>query len=303
MMGMARIVVNFAWIVNLFVLSFLRGLHVIRVKGFIYILLFNILVSATVTLAVLYYWDLARLGEGFRQPTPMVIYIPVTGTPPTLAADLAALLPATESTPLPPSETPTPYEVRTEPYRVQPGDSLGQIANRYDISLADLLAVNDLEDPDQLFVGQIILIPLGPLPTNTPFIPTATTTPTVTSTPRLSPTPSRTPTRTPNQGEPVIRIDRVLGSGDHLTERVLIVHEGGRDVSLFGWKLTSRSGNQFTFPQLTLREGSQVAVHTRSGQDSVSDLYWGQPAAVWLPGERATLVDANGEVVDMVSIP
>ena len=274
-----------------------------RFKGILYILIFNILVSATVTLGVLYYWERAGLGEAKSPPTPIVIYIPVTGTPPTLSADLAAILPATESTPLPPSQTPTPYQVLTEPYRVQAGDSLGQIANKFDISVADLLAVNNLEDPDQLFVGQIILIPLGPLPTNTPFIPTATITPTVTPTLRFSPTPSRTPTRTPNQADPVIRIERVLGAGDYLTERVQIQHAGGRDVLLFGWKLVSDSGAQFSFPQLILREGGQVTIHTRSGQDSVSDLYWGQPAAVWRRGEQVRLVDVNGETVDTFLIP
>jgi len=274
-----------------------------RLKGIIYLLIFNILVSATVTLGVLYYWEQAELGGKRTPPTPIVIYVPVTGTPPTLSAELAAVLSETESTPLPPSQTPTPYLVLTEPYRVQPGDSLGQIANKFDVSVADLLAVNDLADPDQLFVGQVIMIPMGPLPTNTPFIPTATVTSTVTPTPRFTPTASRTPTRTPNLAEPQIKIGRVLGAGDALTERVQIQHAGGRDVSLLGWKILSASGAHFTFPQLILREGSQVTIHSRSGQDTVSDLYWGQPSAVWKRGDVVTLVDIQDEIVDVFLIP
>lgn len=274
-----------------------------RLKGVIYLLIFNILVSATVTLGVLYYWDRAGLGRDKLPPTPVVIYVPVTGTPPTLSAELARVLSVTESMPLPPSHTPTPYQVLTESYRVQPGDSLGQIANKFEISVADLLAVNELEDPDQLFVGQIILIPLGPLPTNTRFVPTSTITPTVTPTPRFSPTPSRTSTRTPNQGDPQIRVVRVLSAGDFQAERVQIQHAGGRDVSLLDWKLVSGSGIQFSFPQLILREGGQVTIHTRSGQDSVSDLYWGQPTVVWQRGDMVKLVNSGGEVVDSFLIP
>lgn len=274
-----------------------------RFKGFIYILIFNILVSATVTLAVLYFFDRERITAFNTPPTPVVIYIPVTGTPPTLSAEIANLLPITETVFLPPSETPTPYIIRTEPYQVQPGDSLGQIANRFEISVADILAVNNLDDPDQLFVGQTILIPMGPLPTNTPFIPTPTRTSTITSTPRLSPTPTRTPSRTPNQDNPEIRIDRVLGSGDFANERVQIFHAGGRDVSLLGWKLVSPSGIQYSFPQLILRDGSLVTIHTRAGQDTVSDLYWGQSAAVWNSGERVRLIDRDGNEIDSFSIP
>ena len=63
-----------------------------RMKGIIYLLIFNILVSATVTLAVLYYWDQANLGKNSKPPTPLVIYIPVTGTPPTLSAEISTLI-------------------------------------------------------------------------------------------------------------------------------------------------------------------------------------------------------------------
>ena len=275
----------------------------LRLKGFFYLLLFNILVSGTVTLAVLYFWDKAGLGQPGDSPTPVVLYISVTGTPPTPDSEVASLLLEIQATPIPDFSTPTPYIVRTEPYLIRAGDSLGLIADRFEVSVADLLAVNNLEDPDRLFVGQEILIPLGPLPTHTPFIPTVTQTPTPTLTPRLSPTPTRTPTRTPNQADPVVKIEAVLGPGDFTTERVLVVHTGGRDVSLEGWQLQDGDGNVYTFPQLTLRQGSLVYIHTRAGVDSVSDLFWGRPQEVWKPGESAVLVNAFGQEVFRFVIP
>lgn len=44
-------------------------------------------------------------------------------------------------------------------YTVQPGDSLGQIAQRFDVTLADLLAVNYIVNPDNLTIGQQLAIP------------------------------------------------------------------------------------------------------------------------------------------------
>lgn len=272
-------------------------------KGFLYLLIFNILVSGTVTLAVLYYWDQNRLGTQMKPPTPVVIYVAVTGTPPTLDPALALLLPSPTFTPDQPLETPTKILLRLEPYLVQPGDSLGVIAERFGVSVADLLAVNDLDDPDRLLVGQELLIPSGPLPTSTRFIPSATATPTASATPPLSPTPTLTPTRTPNLEEPVVEIETILGAGDLTAERVKIVQRRGRDVSLAGWTLEDEQGNQFTFPQLILRQGGVVYLHTRSGANTASDLYWGKSAPIWQSKETAILKDASGAEIARFQVP
>ncbi|MFQ5617309.1 MAG: LysM peptidoglycan-binding domain-containing protein, partial [Anaerolineales bacterium] len=54
--------------------------------------------------------------------------------------------------------------MRTEPeqYVVQPDDTLMQIAQRYNVTLEQVLEVNDLGNPDFLEVGQVILIPAPP---------------------------------------------------------------------------------------------------------------------------------------------
>ena len=44
-------------------------------------------------------------------------------------------------------------------YIVQAGDSLYSIAARFSVSIDDLLAVNGITDPNQLAVGQQLIIP------------------------------------------------------------------------------------------------------------------------------------------------
>jgi hypothetical protein len=101
----------------------------------------------------------------------------------------------------------------------------------------------------------------------------------------------------------VVQIESVLGAGDFAAERVKIVHAGGRDVSLAGWTLEDGQGGRFIFPQLTLRAGGVVYVHTPPGLNTVSDLYWGQTAAIWQSNEIALLKDAAGVEIDRFQIP
>ncbi|MCX6054586.1 MAG: peptidoglycan DD-metalloendopeptidase family protein [Chloroflexi bacterium] len=44
-------------------------------------------------------------------------------------------------------------------YVIQPGDSLGLIASEFDVSIADLIAFNNISDPDMISPGQTIRIP------------------------------------------------------------------------------------------------------------------------------------------------
>lgn len=57
--------------------------------------------------------------------------------------------------------TGTDLQVRkpAQTYVVQPGDSLGSIANQFELTLADLLAANGIADPNLLAVGQQLTIP------------------------------------------------------------------------------------------------------------------------------------------------
>ena len=71
----------------------------------------------------------------------------------------------------PPTDTPTPTP---HVYIVEPGDTLSAIAQRFHVSIDEITAVNILPNPDLLYVGQAIVIPIqfvapaASLPAETP---------------------------------------------------------------------------------------------------------------------------------------
>jgi LysM repeat protein len=79
-------------------------------------------------------------------PTPTLT---VTPLPPTATATITL-------TP-PPTETPTPQGPQT--YRVQDGDTLTSIAAEFQVDILLLMSVNDITDPNAIYIGQELTIP------------------------------------------------------------------------------------------------------------------------------------------------
>lgn len=72
-------------------------------------------------------------------------------------------------TPDPPRVLPTP-RIDSEQYTVERSDTLGQIAQRYGVSLDKLVEANNISNPDLLEVGQVLTIPpTDPLPPGPSF--------------------------------------------------------------------------------------------------------------------------------------
>jgi len=55
--------------------------------------------------------------------------------------------------------TPVPTAVTGQSYRVQPGDNLYVISLRFGVTVASIVQANNLENPNRLFVGQMLIIP------------------------------------------------------------------------------------------------------------------------------------------------
>jgi hypothetical protein len=100
-----------------------------------------------------------------------------------------------------------------------------------------------------------------------------------------------------------LEIDTVIGAGDLMSERVLVRHIGDEEVSLVGWQLQDEDGHVFSFPALTMFSGGAVTVYSQSGTNTVVEMYWGQTEAVWSVGEKAYLVDPNGDVQAVFDVP
>jgi N-acetylmuramoyl-L-alanine amidase len=93
-----------------------------------------------------------------------------TPTPTETSTPLPATDTPTITLTLPPSDTPTPTGPLSS--TVERGDSLWTIAEQFGLDgISLLMAVNNIDDPDAIFVGQVLIIPGAEdiLPTNTPL--------------------------------------------------------------------------------------------------------------------------------------
>jgi LysM repeat protein len=277
-----------------------------QLKRLFYYVLLNIFVSAVVTVVVLSWWNRTH-PPIVTDSTPVVVVVTSSSKSATSQEIPLVEVGAANQNDALPSESPRPSAtLELTAYKVKAGDTLGTIAQQFDLTIADLLAVNNIPDPDTLSIGQTIYIPPGPIPTVTitPLVsPTEVFTPTVT--PTIQPTlgPSPTPTETPIGQKAEVTIASVIGVGDLTTERVVLERTGDGELSLAGWRLEDEDGNVYNFPQLTLYKDGAVNLHTQAGQNTVVDLYWGLANAVWRSGETVTLYDETGKVRAIFRIP
>jgi LysM repeat protein len=243
-------------------------------------LLLNVLVSALTMLAILYWWD---------SRSPETAVIPgETAVNPTITIPTSNPVVALTNTPEP--------EQDDEPiiHVVKAGDTLGNLSTFYDVPLDDLMAANELSNPNVLSVGQELIIPIGGLATATP-LPTEEP---------VDILPSPIPTEELVAGEVEVVITAVTGAGSLSEEAVQIANFGGSQIALQGWELSDEDGHVFTFGQITLfGDGAAIQIHTETGQNGPADQYWGLETAVWETGEQISLRDAAGEVQSTLIVP
>jgi LysM repeat protein len=248
-------------------------------------LFLNIVVSAVVVLGILYWWD-------GRQETMAAANTPI----PTLTLSVVEELATVEmSTAVAELVEEAVEEDMPLIYVVQAGDTLGIISQRFDVPMSDIMEVNGISNPNILAVGQQLIIPIGGIPTPTPV-------PTLTPTPDMIPTPI--PTLPMDDGEARVEVSEVVSAGQLTEEAVAISNNGSRPIALQGWQLSDEDGRTYTFGQVTLfGEGAAVLLHTESGRDDASNLYWGLTEAVWQPGQTVTLRNAEGTIISTYQIP
>jgi LysM repeat protein len=197
-------------------------------------------------------------------------------------------------------------------HTVSAGDTISGLAFQYDVPEEDIIAANQLENPNFLQLGMQLIIPVGgvpdvtatftpaPTPTDTPLPfepPSADMTATVAA--ELGATATSLPTPVPSSGDLTIEITEVLGVGQIEQEGVVITNLGDTLADMQGWTLSGADGDAYTFTNVRLWAGGGVTVHTRVGQDGSppSNFYWGKLEPVWSPGDVVTLEDASGAVL------
>ncbi len=85
------------------------------------------------------------------------------------------------------------------------------------------------------------------------------------------------------------------------TETVTVANTGTAPVDLTGWWIYDEGYiHRFVFPSFMLPGRGTVRIHTGSGANTPTDLYWGRSSDVWNnDGDDATLFTAPGEQVSV----
>jgi LysM repeat protein len=278
-----------------------------QMKRVFYIVLLNVIISAVTVGVVLQLWENDHPPMS-AENTPVVLIVTASQSviTPTITYDplSGSSMPLGDGTTITGTVEATPI-LQMLTYRVKEGDFLGALAAQFNVSVDDIMAVNGLTNPDSLFIGQILYIPTAPLPTAT----STSITPTVfaTVTPRPSPTSTRGPALTSTPTEiglaAQVVIDAVIGAGVLENERIVIRRTGDGELSLAGWQLTDSKGFDYIFPQLTLYKDGAINLNTRTGQNTVVDLFWGLTTPVWKPGKIISIYDSQNNLRATYTVP
>ena len=181
-------------------------------------------------------------------------------------------------------------------YTVLAGDSPYFIALRKNVELADLLRVNGMtvDSATNLQIGQRLLIPHPGCRiddrTGQP-IPVA---------PAATPTPIVAATDTPVTSQ--FEIIEAVGIGD-ITAEAIRLQNNGAAVNISDWTLTDSAGNAYTFYDTLLFAQTSLILYTRSGTSTADARFWGRQESVWEPGEEMTIRDAQGRILQTLTLP
>ncbi|UHQ98797.1 lamin tail domain-containing protein (plasmid) [Natrinema zhouii] len=97
-----------------------------------------------------------------------------------------------------------------------------------------------------------------------------------------------------------IHEDASGNDNDNLNDEYLVFENtGDQPLELGGWSVADAADHTYTFPSgVTLDPGARVTLHTGSGTDSSSDLYWDFGRAVWNNGGDTVVVrNDSGTIV------
>ena len=240
------------------------------------LLVFFILVNAFVSLAIA--MTVVWIAEQ-RRPRPEELVVPATPAPAAVliatpaSGNAQAAQEAGPPAPATPTEVaPSPEPGETEIYTVKGGDSLSAIAARFGVSPDRLMEINDITDPNLVFIGQRLIIPVSQ---------------------QGGGAQGNSAIGLPQRGLQ-LHID---DGGELATESVQVANDSDAAVDLQGWSLSSDGGPLYTFGNALLLPGSWIFLHTGTGEDNSVNRYWGQDAAVWQSGATVVLRDASGELI------
>ena len=233
----------------------------------VFIVLVNAFVSLAIAVTVVWVAEQRRpRAEELTVPSTPAAAVVLIATP----TDAQTSPVGEDVPPAAPTAVPAPTEAgETEIYVVVRGDSLSAIASRFGLTLNRLMEINDLTDPDFVFVGQRLIIPVSQERIGAP------------------------PAGLPQQGLQL----RIENGGQLAAEAVQVVNDSNAAVDLQGWTLSRDGGPIYTFGSALLFPGSGINLYTGAGQDNSINRYWGRTAAAWETGSAVVLRNSSGELI------
>lgn len=100
-------------------------------------------------------WRAGGTDQGIQPSMAAATPMPATFLPPTRGPEQQILTPTPDQA----RPLPTP-RVQEDTYTLQPGDTLGKVANRFQVSLEQLIEANQITNPDLVNVGVTLVIPI-----------------------------------------------------------------------------------------------------------------------------------------------
>jgi LysM repeat protein len=255
-----------------------------------FLVLVNAMVSLVIALAVVWAFEARRPDPeelaAINTPRPSPVLAMPADQPtatlvaaPTITAAVATETPTPETAPAPAEEI---------VYVVQPGDTMLVIATQHDVTVEDILSANNLSDPNFVFAGQRLVIPVQGGSAAGESAPNSEVTPTATI--AVAPTG--------------VRIAAITSPGDLPNEQVVLTNDSDTPYSLQGWQLQRVGGAAYTFrSDVPLFPGGSIRLHSGAGSDTSIDLYWGLTEAAWQSGVEAQLVSAEGDTITSYVVP
>jgi len=100
-----------------------------------------------------------------------------------------------------------------------------------------------------------------------------------------------------------LTIEAVVGVGNRDLEYILVRNQSETAVDLAGWHISGPGGMDYTFPALKLNQNGAIRLYTRSGTDSVIELFWNSAQALWKSGQEIVLSAPDGSAQSTYLIP
>ncbi len=84
-------------------------------------------------------------------------------------------------------------------------------------------------------------------------------------------------------------------SGEDVLDEWVLIEGTGTDIT--NWTLSDLANHTYTFSEFVIN--GSVFVHTGSGENNETDVFWGSGTAIWNNGgDTATLRNENGDVIN-----